>query len=390
LTQTPAQPPTKLSVAEMRRELEQSLKLSLDNTALKGDMLDKLVTLLYHNRDLFVTSVEQLPPSGANVPPFRIDTQGALPYCARRIRHTPEQRREIERQVKQMLDVGIIKPISSPWNSNVVLIRKGSSFRFCVDFRHLNSLCKIERFPLPTFVSLCDTISDQLAGSNSSEIVYSVMDLRCGFWQVLLSPEAAECSAFQTDSGCYSFMKMPFGMSNAPAHFQRIMMSTLQNLPFALAFIDDVLIVAKNASDMLEKLQQVFTRFRAARLRIHSEKCCFAVSSVKFLGHTFEGHSIKINADKMSIVKDYPVPKTVRQLRAYLGLATYFRRFIKSYSIISFPLRQLLRKNVAFVWNPACQEALDRIKYELLHAPTLMLAEFNKTSVLITDASVTG
>jgi O-acetyl-ADP-ribose deacetylase (regulator of RNase III)/transposase InsO family protein len=183
---------------------------------------------------------------------------------------------------------------------------------------------------------------------------------------------------------------MPFGMSNAPAHFQRIMMSTLQNLPFALAFIDDVLIVAKNASDMLEKLQQVFTRFRAARLRIHSEKCCFAVSSVKFLGHTFEGHSIKINADKMSIVKDYPVPKTVRQLRAYLGLATYFRRFIKSYSIISFPLRQLLRKNVAFVWNPACQEAFDRIKYELLHAPTLMLAEFNKTSVLITDASVTG
>jgi hypothetical protein len=204
-----------------------------------------------------------------------------------------------------------------------------------------------------------------------------------------MSPEAAEYSAFQTDSGCYSFTKMPFGMISASAHFQHIMISTLQNLPFALAFIDDVLLVAKNASDMLEKLQQVFTRFRAARLRIHSEKCRFAVSSVKFLGHTFEGHSIKINADKMSIVKDYPVPKTVHQLRAFLGLATYFCRFMKSYSIISFPLRQLLRKNIAFVWNPACQEAFDRIKYELLHAPTLMLADFNKTSILITDASFT-
>jgi hypothetical protein len=113
-----------LSEAELRRELEQSLKLSFENTALKGDMLDKLVTLLYQNHDLFVTSVEQLLPSGANVPSFRIDTQGAMPYCSRRMRHTPEQRREIERQVKQLLDVGIIKPCSSPLNSNVVLMSK--------------------------------------------------------------------------------------------------------------------------------------------------------------------------------------------------------------------------------------------------------------------------
>jgi hypothetical protein len=144
-------PSPKPSIAEMRRELEQSKKLSLGNTVLEGENLNKLITLRYLNRDLFVTSVEELSPEGANVQPFSIDTQGALPYRARKIRHTPEQRREIERQVKQMLDAKIITPISRAWNSNVVLIRRSITFRFCVDFHHLNSVSRLESFPLPTF-----------------------------------------------------------------------------------------------------------------------------------------------------------------------------------------------------------------------------------------------
>jgi hypothetical protein len=181
VTQTPAQPPNAWSFAEMRRELETLLNLTFNNTALKGDMLDKLVTLLHQSRDLFVTSVEQLPFSGANVPPFRIDTQDALPYCARRMRYRPEQRREIEGQVKQMLDAGIKKHCSIPRNSNVVLICKENSYRFCVDFRFPNYLFKIERFLLPTLDSLCDTISDQLMGSSPLDSLFSLIDLQAVF-----------------------------------------------------------------------------------------------------------------------------------------------------------------------------------------------------------------
>jgi hypothetical protein len=205
-----------------------------------------------------------------------------------------------------------------------------------------------------------------------------------------MADESRDKTAFQIDSGSYAFLKMPFGCSSAPSHFQRIMTENLRNMPFALAFIDDVLVMAKDAADMFVKLQQVFNRFRAARLRIHSEKCRFAVKRLKFLGHIFESNTIKINPDKVSIVKDYPTPKTVRLLRSFLGFSAYWRRFLKSYSQMTFPLRQFLRKNARFVWTSDCQKAFDRIKHDLLQALTLLLADCNKQSVLITDASVTG
>jgi hypothetical protein len=174
-TEPPPLPSPKPSVALMRQEFEHSKKISLESTALEGENLDKLVTLLYQYRDLFVTSLDELPQEGANVQPFSIDTQGALPYGARRLRHTPEQRREIERQVNQMLDAKIITPTSSSWNSNVVLIRKRNRFRFCADLCHLNSVSRLESFPLPTFSEVCDSISD------SHSFLYSTLDLKAGY-----------------------------------------------------------------------------------------------------------------------------------------------------------------------------------------------------------------
>jgi hypothetical protein len=171
---------------------------------------------------------------------------------------------------------------------------------------------------------VCDSISD----SHSS--IYSTLDFKAGYWQVKMADESRDKTAFQTDSGSYAFLKMRFGCSSAPSHFQRIMTENLRNMPFALAFIDDVLVMTKDATDMFVKLLQVLNRFRVARLRIHSEKCRFAVKRIKFLGHLFESNTLKINPDNMSIVKDYPVPKTVRQLRSLLGLSTYWRLFLKS------------------------------------------------------------
>jgi hypothetical protein len=381
------------TIDQMRNILEKEKKLSFQDTAVTGHEFDQLITLLYRNRDLFATSLAEL--SRANVPPFTLDVQGAAPYRARPIRYTPQQKAEIERQVQEMYQADIIESSDSPWQSNIVLVRKGTGWRFAIDFRFLNSLSRMESFPIPTFPELCDRIVDQglrpennLSANPHRRTLFVSIDLRSGYWQTPVDENSRKYLAFHTENEAWQFKVLPFGISSAGSYFQRTVNRVLSHLPFALAYLDDILCVAHNADDLNIKIQRIFNRLRGANLKIHPEKCHWAVTKVKFLGHELENGKLMINSDKLSIVRNYPPPQNQKQLRAYLGLSTYFRKFLKGYAQTTFPLRQLLKKDVPYVWDKACQDAFEQINHSLLNAPVLLLPDYNKKSVILTDASV--
>ena len=398
-------------ISEMKRILQEEKKLSFKDTALKGLEFDNLVELLFRNRDLFATSLADL--TTANVPPIKIDIQGATPHRARPIRYTPEQKREIDRQVQEMLQANVIEPSDSPWQSNIILVRKGQprvqgrrgqpqghtqgQWRLAIDFRFVNSLCKMEAFPLPLFNDLCDRILDQstrpetnLGPDPQRNPLFVTLDLKSGFWQLGIDESSRNYLTFHTDTDSFRFKVLPFGLSQAPSEFQRVMNRVLRHLPFAPAFLDDILVVAHNADDLNIKLQRVFDRLRGANLKVHSEKCVWAATKTKYLGHVIEDGKLSINQDKLSIIQNYPTPKTQKQLKSWLRLCNYFRKFIKGHAEQTFALRQLLKKDQPYIWTAECQVAFDKTKYALLHAPVLLLPDYNKKSVVLTDSSVRG
>jgi len=372
------------SIAEMRQALE-SKAISLADTALKGRDLDALITLLYRNLDLMATELTELP--GCDVLLHRIETGDAAPVRKRSYRLSPADRAEVNRQVQEMADANIIEPSDSPWLSPLLLVsKKDGSKRLCVDYRSVNALTKLTSYPLPTLEEIFDTLSEE------RPVLWTSIDLRSGYWQTKLDPETADRTAFQTDTGNWQYCRTPFGLSGAPVFFQRIMSRVLQNLTpnVALIYLDDVLVLGKSAPNMLDRLQQVFDRFRSANLRMHPSKCHWAVARVHFLGHVLDERGISVDESKISIVRDFKRPNTPKRVKSFLGLANYYRRFVANFSQISAPLRALLKKETRFVWTSECEESFNKLKQALITAPVLRLPDFSKPFVLTTDASLDG
>jgi hypothetical protein len=218
------------------------------------------------------------------------------------------------------------------------------------------------------------------AVADNRPTLWGSLDLRSGYWQVELDPQTADRTGFMTDEGNFVFKRLPFGLCGAVQFFQMVMQKVMRGLtPSAvLIYLDDILVMGKDAKDLMSKFDQTFRRFRAARLRIHPAKCHWAVSRVKFLGHIFDERGISVDDSKFDVIKNFPVPTTVKRVRSYLGLCGYYRRFVKGFSQITAPLRALLKNDAVFNWTPECQQAFEQLKTALITAPVLALPNFKK------------
>lgn len=306
------------------------------------------------------------------------------------IKQTPRRipwhlRTEVDTIIEEMKEQGVIEESQSPWVSPAVLVKKkDGTIRFCVDYRRLNDVTKKNSYPLPRI----DDILDQLAGN----VWFTTLDLKSGYWQVRLSSAAKEKAAFSIGRGLWQFTVMPFGLCNAPATFERLMEKVLHGLISKICFVylDDVIIYGKDFDEMMENLEQVFLRIRTANLKINPKKCAFLKQKVKYLGYVISAEGIATDPEKVSAVATWPCPKSKKQVRSFLGFCSYYRKFIKGFSLIAKPLFGLTEEGRKFQWTTECQTAFDRLKEIFISPPVLSFPFGTGEFILDTDASNHG
>lgn len=370
---------------ETCKEVLTKRNIKIGGTNLTEDQQHKLIRLLYKNSDLFANSLSELP--GTDLVKHNIDTGDSKPVRLRAYRQTPQVKREMQRQVDDMLKSGIIEESDSPWSSPALLVKKsGGDFRFVTDFRAVNKLTKAIFWPLPTMEEIIDTVSD----CNPS--IFSLLDMKSGYFQISLDDESKQRTAFSVGGSHYQYVRMANGLCNAPHTFQALLTKVLGRMLFtsALCYIDDVLIMSEHFELHCRHLQAVFDKFRQANLRLHPGKCVFAVPRIKYLGHVLSKDGLSVDPEKTEVIRSYPRPKTQKHVRSFLGVLGYYRRFIERFSVKSSSLRELLKKDCPFVWEERHEKAFELLKQALISPPVLIYPDLNKTFILTTDASTNG
>ena len=257
-----------------------------------------------------------------------------------------------------------------------------------MDYRRLNDVTTKDTFPLPRI----DDLLDQLSQSK----YFSTLDLAAGYWQIQVAPDSQPKTAFTTHQGLFEFRVMPFGLTNAPAVFQRLVQEVLEGLnpeggpDFVSAYIDDILVFSRTLEEHMEHLRLVIDRVTKAGLKLNPAKCKFIQREVEYLGHLVTPQGLKTSTRHIEAVERFPVPTTVSGVRQFLGLTSYYRRFVESFAKIASPLHALTKKNARFQWNEECQTAFDHLKQRLINAPVLAYPSFDREFLLETDASVQG
>lgn len=259
--------------------------------------------------------------------------------------------------------------------------KKDGGLRMCCDYRALNKITVKNAFPLPRI----DDLLDKLAGSK----MFSSLDLTNAYMQVRLTEQETQYTAFKTPFGLYEFRVIPFGVTNAPQDFSAMLSKIFEGYlgRFVLLYLDDILVFSKTPEEHMRHLELVLQRLREHQLYVKRSKCEFNKPEVHYLGFVVSAQGVRVNPRKTQVVQEWPTPKNVKELRSFLGLSNYFRRFIQGYSTIVLPLHQLTRSGVKFHWTAQCNEAFEQVKYCLTHAPVLTLPDFSKPFEIIADAS---
>ena len=343
------------------------------------DKKTQVSALIDNNKDLFAATDLELTQTKTVV--MKVDTGDHEPISLRPYRVPLNKREVISKAVDEMLEAQIIEPSQSPWSFPVVVVgKKDGSQRFCVDFRQLNKITRLNSYPLPV-------IDDILAILGKAKY-FTSLDLKSGYWQVKMDDNSKEKTAFACHKGLFHFNVMPFGLCNAPSVFMLLMNTVLKGLDsFAIAYLDDVIIFSENAEDHQKHIQAVFDRLREHNLKLKLKKCNFFAQEIEYLGFKVGQNGILPNPDKVAAIQTLPAPTCVREVRAFIGMCSYYRRFIPNFSAIAEPLISLTRKFARFTWSTACQTAFDFIKENLIKAPLLTYPNPNKPYTLYTDAS---
>lgn len=336
-------------------------------------------------KDIFYC--ENIPLTFTNQVKHRIRTKNEDPINIKAHRLPPIQTKEISSQVEKMLRDNIIQESHSPWSAPVHLVPKKldasgqQKWRMVVDYRRLNEITIDDKYPLPNINDLFDMLG------NST--YFTTLDLASGYHQLEVQEEDRAKTAFSTPSGHYEFNRMPFGLKTAPATFQRAMDNVLRGLQglHCLVYLDDVIIFSKSLPEHVEKLRAVFDRFRQTNLKVQLDKSHFLRKEVLYLGHTITSEGLKPNNDKIDAILRYPIPETVTQIKSFLGLIGYYRKFIKDFAKITRPLTACLKKGRKIVINGEYKECFETCKKLLTNAPLLQFPDFSKTFILTTDAS---
>ncbi|GKE98607.1 putative reverse transcriptase domain-containing protein [Tanacetum coccineum] len=293
--------------------------------------------------------------------------------------------KELSEQLQELSDKGLIRPSSLPWGAPVLFVKKNDgSFRMCIDYQELNKLTVKNRYPLPRI----DDLFDQLQGSS----IYSKIDLRSGYHQLKVREEDISKTAFRTRYGHYEFQVMLFGLTNAPAVFMDLMNRVCKPYldKFVIVFIDDILIYSKNKQEHEEHLKIILELLKKEELHAKFSKSEFWIPKVQFLVHVIDNKGIHVDPSNIESVKNWASPKTLTEIRQFLGLAGYYRRFIEGFSKIAKPMTKLTQKKVKFEWGDKQEAAFQLLKQKLCSAPILALPEGSEDFIVYCDASKKG
>ena len=365
--------------------------LDLDPISLVTTGHDKAKKILANYRHVFR---EDLPPE---LPPtreleHRIDTGDASPINLNAYPLSPVHLAEQSRQLSQMLTQGIIQESSSPWGFPVLFVKKpGGKWRMCIDYRALNAVTRKNGYPLPRISECCDLIGRAK--------VLSKLDLTQGYYQVQVAPEDREKTAFNTREGKFEYRAMPFGLANAPATFQTLMNRILRKCiarRFVIVYLDDIVIFSNSVTEHCEHLTEVLTILADNKLYAKPTKSVLMVTELEFCGHLVGNGKLQPLRSKVQVITDWPVPQNVHEMRQFLGLATFYRRFIRDFAKICVPLFELLKEVDAeqrkkrfrkITWNATCELAFCKLKEALTSGPTLLQPDTTLPFIIETDAS---
>ena len=308
----------------------------------------------------------------------------------------PQMYDEVKAHIQEMLDLGAIRPSNSPWASAIVLIRKKDGrLRFCIDLRRLNNRTVKDAYSLPRI----ESILDSLGGAQ----IFTTLDLKAGYWQVEMAEECKAYTAFTCGPlGFYECDTMPFGATNAPATFQRLMHDCLGdlNMNWCIVYLDDIIIFSDTKEEHIKRLEAVFQKLMAAGLKLKPTKCFFFRDEIEYLGHVVSGKGISTNPKKIEAVTKWPTPKTVYDVRSFLGFVGYYRRFIKNFSKITKPIREVITglenqskraaKKTHIEWTDIADSAFETLKTMCVNTPILAYPDYQLPFTLHTDSSTDG
>ena len=347
---------TKISKENRFEEILKLLRLDHLNMEEKENMMQ----LIKENEDRFHLAGEIL--EGTDSIQHRIHTTDDIPINTRQYRYLPVHKDEINQQINELLETGVIESSSSPYSSPIWIVPKKPDstgkkrWRVVIDYRKLNEKTIGDAYPLPNITEILDQVG--------SAKYFSTFDLASGFHQIKMAPDDVHKTAFSTPYGHYQFTRMPFGLKNAPATFQRLMNSVLSGFQGTELFVylDDIVIYSRSLREHEIKFTRLMKRLREAKLMLQPDKCEFLRHEVIYLGHIIDEHGVKPDPKNIEAVENFPRPKTPKNIKQFLGLIGYYRRFIPEFSRKSKPLTNLLKKTTKFVWDKEEEEAFQILK----------------------------
>ena len=317
---------------------------------------------------------------------FTIELEpGTAPVSKAPYRLAPAEMAELREQLEDLIGKGFIRPSSSPWGAPVLFVRKkDGSLRLCIDYRGLNKVTIKNKYPLPRI----DELLDQLEGATW----FSKIDLASGYHQIPIAEKDVQKMAFRTRYGHFEFVVMPFGLTNAPAAFMGMMNNVFREYVdlCMIAFIDDILIYSRSKEEHDWHLRIVLEKLREHKLYAKLSKCSFWQRKIGFLGHVITEDGVAVDQEKIKAIIQWPTPKNATEVRSFLGLAGYYRKFVRDFATTAKPLTRLTGKDTKFVWSESCTKGFEQLKHQLTQTPVLVLPGTGIPFVVYTDASGVG
>jgi hypothetical protein len=376
LDPTVEKPTNIATVDETQDEFESSLKMG----NLTTDEKRQLRELIEEFKDVISLSTSEL--GRTNIEKHKINTKDHPPIAKRAYRENDENRKIIKEEVQKMWDLGMIRKSYGPWAFPVVIVKKkDGTNRFCIDYRSLNDITETDAYPMPRI----DDLMDSFRNAN----YFTSLDLASGYWQIEMEEEDIPKTAFVCSQGKFECTRMPFGLKNAPATFQRAMNEAFDPYlhRFLEIYIDDLMTYSKTFREHLTHLRKVFEKLREINMKVKLKKCRFGDEEVEYLGHIVGRNGLRPDPKKIEKVKNIKPPSTLTEIRSFLGMCSYYRRFIKDFSTIAKPITQLMKKDRDIKWNEPQQKAFEELKQKLIEHPVLRYPDFDKEFIVATDAS---